>query len=74
MPIARSLCWKMRSAANGPHIQALMGYGMDFIISIKPVGNAPSFEVMHERSCSARSLEDEEILADGSGRGYRFCR
>ncbi|ASJ72269.1 hypothetical protein [Granulosicoccus antarcticus] len=28
-------------AANDPHIQTLIGYGMDFIINTKPVGNAP---------------------------------
>ncbi len=59
-------------AANGPHIQALMGYGMDFIINAKPVGNASLFEVMHERFLLGEVTEDEETLPDGRGRGYRF--
>ena len=60
-------------AANGPHIQALIGYGMDFIINIKPVGNAPLFEMMHARFLLGHVTEGEETLADGSGRGYRFA-
>ena len=60
-------------AANGPHIQALIGYGMDFIINVKPVGNASLFEEMHERFLLGQVTEDEETLADGSGRGYRFA-
>ncbi len=36
-------------APNGPHIQLLIDYGMDFIINIKPVGNASLFEEMHKR-------------------------
>ncbi|WP_430882435.1 hypothetical protein, partial [Granulosicoccus sp. 3-233] len=59
-------------AANGPHIQALMGYGMEFIINIKPVGNASLFEVMHDRFLLGQVTEDEEKRVDGSGRGYRF--
>ncbi len=58
-------------AANGPHIQLLTGYGMDFIINVKPVGNASLFEEMHKRF--ALGEEDEERLVDGSGRGYRFA-
>lgn len=60
-------------AANGPHIQALMGYGMEFIINIKPVGNASLFEVMHDRFLLGQVTEDEERRVDGSGRGYRFA-
>lgn len=60
-------------AANGPHIQALIGYGMDFIINIKPVGNAPLFETMHERFLIGEVTEEEQKLDDGTGRGYRFA-
>ena len=60
-------------AANGPHIQALIGYGMDFIVNIKPVGNVPLFEMMHARFLLDQVTEGEETLADGSGRGYRFA-
>ena len=60
-------------AANGPHIQLLTGYGMDFIINVKPVGNASLFEEMHKRFALGEVTEDEERLVDGSGRGYRFA-
>ena len=60
-------------AANGPHIQTLKGYGKDFIINIKPVGNAALFEAMHERFVLGDVTEDEERLDDGRGRGYRFA-
>ncbi len=60
-------------AANGPHIQALVGYGMDFIINIKPAGNAPLFETMHERFLLGEVTEAEDKLDDGTGRGYRFA-
>ena len=60
-------------SANGPHIQALIGYAMDFIINIKPVGNAPLFESMHERFLLGEVTEEEQTLDDGTGRGYRFA-
>jgi hypothetical protein len=60
-------------AANGPHIQTLFGYDMDFIINIKPVGNASLFEEMHKRFVLGEVTENEARLADGSGRGYRFA-
>ncbi len=46
---------------------------MDFIINIKPVGNASLFETMHERFLLGEVTEDEEKLDDGTGRGYRFA-
>ena len=60
-------------AANGPHIQTLIGYGMDFIINVKPAGNAALFEVMHERFLHGQVAEQEHKLEDGSTRGYRFA-
>ena len=59
--------------ANGPHIQLLIDYGMDFIINIKPVGNASLFEEMHKRFVLGEVTEDEERLVDGSGLCYRFA-
>jgi hypothetical protein len=60
-------------AANGPHIQSLAGYGMDFIINIKPAGNASLFQVMHERFLLGEVTELEQTRDDGSGCGYRFA-
>ncbi len=60
-------------AANGPHIQTLIGYGIDFIINIKPMGNAPLFETMHKHFLIGEVTEEEVKLDDGTGRGYRFA-
>ena len=60
-------------AANAPHVQTLVGYGMDYIINVKPVGNASLFERMHSRFVRGEVIEDEEILDDGTRRGYRFA-
>ena len=60
-------------AANGPHIQTLIGYGLDFIINVKPAGNAALFEAMHERFVLGQVTEAEHRLEDGSARGYRFA-
>jgi hypothetical protein len=48
-------------------------YGMDYIINIKPVGNASLFEQMHERFQRGELTKTEEILDDGTRRGYRFA-
>ena len=60
-------------AANAPHIQTLVEYGMDYIINIKPAGNASLFEQMHGRFQQGNVVEHEEKLADGTVRGYRFA-
>ena len=60
-------------AANGPHIQALCESGMDFIINIKPGGNASLFEQMHERMVRNEVVEAEQSLEEGGRRGYRFA-
>ena len=60
-------------AANGPHIQTLIGYSIDFIINVKPAGNAALFEQMHERFVLAQVTRQEHRLEDGSTRGYRFA-
>ena len=60
-------------AANAPHIQTLIGFGMDYIINIKPVGNASLFEEMHRRFQRAQVTESEETLDDGTRRGYCFA-
>ena len=60
-------------AANGAHIQTLIGYGMDFIINVKSAGNAALFEAMHERFVLGQVTEAEHRLEDGSARGYRFA-
>lgn len=59
-------------ASNGPHIQMLLDYDMDFILGIKPGGNPTLFEQMLERSRTIGVAEAEEALADGTRRGYRF--
>ena len=59
-------------ASNGPHIQLLLDYGMDFIIGIKPGGNPSLFEIMQERWSTDAVVEAEEELEDGTRRGYRF--
>ena len=60
-------------AANGPHILALTEHELDYIIGIKPDGNAALFEQMLERLGTHSCTEAEESLADGSVRGYRFA-
>jgi len=60
-------------AANAPHIQLLMDCDMDFIINIKPVGNASLFDAMHERFLLKQVTEGEQTQSDGSARGYRFA-
>ena len=60
-------------AANGPHIQTLIGYGMGFIINGKPAGNAALIEVMHERVVLAQITEAEHRLEDGSAHDYCFA-
>lgn len=59
-------------AANGPHIQTLAGYGLDYIINIQPKGNAALFEQMVSRCGSEDFHEAEFGRDDGTRWGYRF--
>jgi DNA-binding winged helix-turn-helix (wHTH) protein len=47
--------------------------GMEYIINIKPVGNASLFEEMHRLFERGEVTESEETLDDGTRRGYRFA-
>jgi hypothetical protein len=60
-------------SANAPHIKTLAQYGMDYIINIKPGSNGLLFEQMHERFQRGDVTEAEEMLDDGTRRGYRFA-
>jgi hypothetical protein len=72
-PQRRFLVLEDALAANGPHIQALTEHELDYIIGIKPDGNAYLFEQMLERFDTQSCTEWEETLADGSVCGYRFA-
>jgi RNase P protein component len=60
-------------AANGPHLQSLQQYGMDFIIGAKPGGNPTLFKAVQERLQQGLCTEWEEVdERTGGTRGYRF--
>ena len=59
-------------ASNGPHIQLLLHYGMDFILGIKPGGNPTLFKEMLDRFGTEKISEEEQLLDNGTRRGYRF--
>lgn len=60
-------------AANGPHIQLLIEQRMDYIIGVKPDGNATLVDQMHQRFLTQKCTEVEESLSDGASHGYRFA-
>ena len=63
-------------AANGPHIQLLNEHAMDYVIGVKPKGNAKLFEALDQRRQSDQRdqvIEFEGFDAQtGLTRGYRF--
>lgn len=56
-------------AANGPHLELLQAHRMDFIIGVKPDGNASLFDAVHARSLQGLCSEWE---AENGRSGYRF--
>ena len=60
-------------AANGPHVEALIEHGMDFIVGVKP-GNSSALEAELQRRFEAGEFTEvaERTDADGAIRGYRF--
>lgn len=60
--------------SNGPHIEQLHKHGMDFILGVKPDGNAKLFEQVTRRQCDRTLVEwNSEIAVDGSCHGFRFA-
>ena len=60
-------------ASNGPHVELLYKLGMDFILGVKPKGNATLFEQVFQRQCDKTLMEwSSEVALDGSCHGYRF--
>jgi len=60
-------------ASNGPHIELLLELGMDFILGVKPDGNAALFAEVHRRQGAGELVEwEDQEAADGSISGYRF--
>lgn len=61
-------------AANGPHIEALAGHQMDFVIGVKP-GNSSVFDAEIFRRHAAGELMEwqSETSEEGSVCGYRFA-
>jgi hypothetical protein len=60
-------------ASNGPHVELLYKLGMDFILGVKPNGNAKLFEQVFQRQCDKTLVEwSSEVALDGSCHGYRF--
>ena len=59
--------------SNGPHVELLYKLGMDFILGVKPDGNAKLFEQVTRRQCDRTLVEwSSEVAVDGSCYGYRF--
>lgn len=60
-------------AANGPHIEALIGHEMDFIVGHTP-GTSSTLEAELQRRFEAGEFTEcaETTDADGAVRGYRF--
>lgn len=63
-------------AANGPHIQCLSEHGMDYVIGVKPKGNAKLFDAFDQRRDGTESepvIEFEHTDPQtGVTRGCRF--
>lgn len=67
----------LRGAFRALHTSAqrgkVKGQLMDYIISIKPDGNATLFDQMHQYFLTQECTEIEESLNDGASHGYRFA-
>ena len=60
-------------ASNGPHLSLLNELKMDFIIGVKPAGNASLFDEVGRRQQQQLLAEWESpVAADGGVFGYRF--